>query len=145
MSKKSRRVTRRNRAPREVRYSASGNTRLDVYDDGSREVWLASGAAAALTSYVTAARSDFEQRFGRPPRDDDPLFYDPDAPEPRPIDEDAFIEPIAQAMLGCGIAPAYVHAFRRTGMLLSEQNYTLFSPEELAEFAEAMEEYAARS
>jgi hypothetical protein len=46
-----------------------------------------------------------------------------------------------QIILLAGIDPAFAHAFRKTGRLLTEKNVGSLTPAELAEWNEAIDEY----
>jgi hypothetical protein len=48
---------------------------------------------------------------------------------------------LVAAMRAVGTAPALVHAFEATGMLVSEENLDLWSPEELDRWQAAVEAY----
>ena len=47
----------------------------------------------------------FVEKFGRQPGPDDPVFFDPDASEPTPIDLGEIKRGIADAAKRCGINP----------------------------------------
>ena len=83
----------------------------------------------------------FREKFGREPGPTDPIFFDPDAETPRPMDRDTLDEAMLSAMRKAGIDPAIVHAWLRTGFLVSEENRHLLSEEDLAEWQAALEEY----
>jgi integrase len=88
-------------------------------------------------------REQFRQKFGREPGPDDPIFFDPKADDPRPLDPDWLVGTVAAAMEQAGIDPAKIHAYRRTGMLLTRDNYGQWSAEDLAEWQAALDEYEA--
>jgi hypothetical protein len=50
---------------------------------------------------------------------------------------------LVQAMADCGATPAAVYAFHKTGVILTEDNESRFSPEELRAWNDAIEEYEA--
>jgi hypothetical protein len=50
---------------------------------------------------------------------------------------------LTQAMADSGATPAAVYAFHKTGVLLTENNESRFSPEQLRAWNEAIEEYKA--
>ena len=86
-------------------------------------------------------RQAFRQKFGRDPDPGDPIFFDPDADEPRPMDPAKLDATITEAMKDVGIPPAFIHAYRRTGMLITEDNFTRWRKRELEEFREALDEW----
>ena len=74
----------------------------------------------------------------------DPCFFELDAAQATSTGDalpDEFLETICAAMIQTGIDPAFIHAFRKTGCLLTEQNIHFFSEPELAEWIEAIDEY----
>lgn len=87
----------------------------------------------------------FREKFGRDPGPDDPLLFDPDAHEPRPMDAAKIVAAMAEAMEQAGIDPAKIYAFRRTGLVVTEDNARFLTPEDLAEWRAAIEEYKTRT
>ena len=88
-------------------------------------------------------REKFLRKFGREPGPDDPIFFDPNVDAPRPLDPDDLVRTIAAAMEKAGLDPAKIHAYRRTGMLVTRENLAQWSPEDLGEWQAALEEYEA--
>lgn len=85
-------------------------------------------------------------RTARRTRSGDPLFFDPDADEPRPwgsakvaAAEAAFVEAARKA----GLDQALIYAFRKTGRIVSEENAGHLSAEALEEWQAAVQEYRA--
>ncbi len=79
-------------------------------------------------------RREFIAKHGREPGPDDPLF--PDLPHPEHL-EAMMVEDLQAA----GMDPAFIYAFEKTGLLVTEQNQHLISDEDLAEWDAAIEEY----
>jgi hypothetical protein len=71
----------------------------------------------------------------------DPVFFDPKANESRPLDEEWLVAAVAAAMEKAGIDPAKIHAYRRTGMLVTPQNLDQWSANDLVEWEAALDEY----
>lgn len=90
---------------------------------------------------LDAQRGAFRAKFGREPGPGDPLFFDPDADEPRPREAEGVMAELVRAMERAGIHPRLIHACRRTGLLVSEENLDRLGPLELAEWMAALEEY----
>ncbi len=93
---------------------------------------------------LEALRRDFRERFGREPGPDDPVFFDPTAEQPRPLDEDGealFITMSEMAMRRAGIDPSVIYASRKTGLIVTERNQHLVSPDDQADWIEAIFEY----
>lgn len=90
---------------------------------------------------LDAQRELFRVKFGREPGPGDPLFFDPNADEPRPMEAEGIAVEVAKAMEQAGIHPRLTHAYRRTGLLVSEENIDRLGPRERAEWMAALEEY----
>jgi hypothetical protein len=88
-------------------------------------------------------RDAFRERFGRDPGPEDPVFFDPNADDPRPLDEDTLVDTVVDAMKAAGIDPAKIHAYRSTGMLVTSENLGQWSAEDLDEWQAAVDEYEA--
>jgi len=83
----------------------------------------------------------FRQKFGREPGPGDPIFFDPDADEPQPIDEAVINAEMVSAMQAAGVPPSLIYAWNKTGLLVTEQNRHLIPESDLREWQAAMEEY----
>jgi hypothetical protein len=51
---------------------------------------------------------------------------------------------MVQAMKAAGLDPAYIYAFEKTGLLVSEQNQHLIPERDLDEWGAAIREYEAK-
>jgi hypothetical protein len=91
---------------------------------------------------VRELRARFEQKFGRVPGSGDPLSFPAEADVSGPVDQHRFDAAIVAAMEVVGVSPAVIHAYRRTGLLVTEQNVGACSPDELRRWQAALEEYA---
>jgi hypothetical protein len=60
----------------------------------------------------------FEEKFGRPPGPDDPIFFDPDADEPRPMPTTRMESATTEMLSAAGICGAWIYAHQHTGGLL---------------------------
>lgn len=87
----------------------------------------------------------FREKFGREPAPGDPVLFDPDAGEPRPMDPAALETAMVEAMEQAGIDPAKIYAFRRTGRIVTEDNVRVLSQQDLDEWQAAIEEYERRA
>lgn len=85
----------------------------------------------------------FEKKFGRPPCPNDPIFFDPDADEPRRISSNNFSKPLLVAMRDAGMPEQMIHASKKTGRLLFEQHKSGYPPHIVAEWDAAVAEYFA--
>jgi hypothetical protein len=114
-----------------------GFRQVDTLD--STIMRLDPGAADALESQCRR----FEDKFGRPPGPDDPLFFDPDADEPQPLPATG-VETATVAMLeAAGISPAWIYACQNTGGLLPGPDGTFATASDRAEWDEAVSRYAS--
>jgi len=86
----------------------------------------------------------FKQKFGRDPGPGDPVFFDPDADEPRFRTEaqiKAMQEQMCETMRSACIDPAVIYAYQVTGRLLTKENKRFLTAEELMEWNDAIHEY----
>jgi hypothetical protein len=83
----------------------------------------------------------FRAKFGRDPGPDDPLFFDPDADEPRALNRVAVEAGMVDAMEGAGISPAQIYAFQQTGIIPVEGLLDRAPAERLQEFYLAVRRY----
>jgi hypothetical protein len=113
---------------------------VEIMPDGSRKVSLSQDAVELLENQ----REMFREKFGREPGPDDPVFFNPDADEPRempPLDA-AALEAIA---VEAGVRPEIAFAMAKTGVFLMKENEHLYSDEDKAQFQAAVEEYRERA
>ena len=89
-----------------------------------------------LAQLVEAQRQRFVEQFGRDRGPDDHVFFD--APHLERVEHE-----MVQAMKKAGIDPAKIHAFEKTGRIVTEDNLHLLSDADLAEWPAAIEEYQA--
>ena len=108
-----------------------------MIDPRYNSIPLTPDAKAAIEHQLEA----FRAKFGREPRPDDPIFFDPDAEEPTPISDRRYEQAMIDAMVAADIPPELIYAFKRTGRVVTEQNKRLLTPEELREWDEAIDEY----
>jgi hypothetical protein len=83
----------------------------------------------------------FREKFGRDPGPDDPLFFDPGADEPRPLNRVAVEAGMVEAMERAGVSPAQIYAFQQTGIIPAEGLLDRLSAERLQEFYVAVRRY----
>lgn len=85
----------------------------------------------------------FEKKFGRRPDPNDPVFFDPDADEPRALSADKMDKDIFAAMRAAGTPPEIMYAFKKTGMLLLDGLKPTYPADAVAEWDAAIDEYFA--
>lgn len=89
-------------------------------------------------------REAFIEKFGREPGPDDPVFFDPDADEPRELDLESYEKDLAEAMAAARIDPRLIYASRKTGLLVTEDNLDKLAEGALEEWNAALDEYDER-
>lgn len=98
-----------------------------------------------LTPEMEAAlkeqRRAFKKKFGRYPKDGDPIFFDPDADTPQPIKPEKMQAEMMKAMKIAGTPADIIYAYRKTGLLLTERHSKNYSAEAKAEWQAAIDEY----
>jgi hypothetical protein len=91
-----------------------------------------------MTPEVREALEQFRQAFiarhGREPGPDDLLFSD--LPHPEHLEA-----MMVEDMKAAGLDPAFIYAFEKTGLLVTEQNQHLTPENDLAGWDAAIEEY----
>ena len=90
-----------------------------------------------LMGIVNAQRQKFIEKFGRKPGSGDKLFFD--AP---PLEHMEHM--IVQTMKQIGVDPAIIHAFEKTGLIVTEANQHLLKDADLDEWNAAIEEFSTK-
>lgn len=83
----------------------------------------------------------FEEKFGRPPGSDDPIFFDPAADEPRPMIDEVIDQHMLEAMHKAKTHPAIIHAYQTTGRLVTKGNRKNLTKTQLREWTDAIAEW----
>ncbi|KAB2919904.1 MAG: hypothetical protein F9K29_03305 [Hyphomicrobiaceae bacterium] len=86
-------------------------------------------------------RKAFRRKFGRDRRPGDPVFFDPSVDDPTSLDPDTVNAEVLAALRKAGAPPQVIFAYRRTGLLVTESTKALISPDRLAEWDSAIDEY----
>jgi len=96
----------------------------------------------AQTSETIACQLEaFRKKFGRDPCPDDPIFFDPDADQPVPLNPQQYEQDMVETMTQAGINPAFIYAFKRTGRIVTESNMHRLTEKELRQWNDAIDEY----
>jgi hypothetical protein len=90
---------------------------------------------------VHELRARFEQKFGRAPGPGDAVSFPVEVDAAGAIDQDRFDAALVEAMEAAGVGGAIIHAYRRTGMLVTEHNVRDCSRIDLRRWQAALEEY----
>jgi hypothetical protein len=97
-----------------------------------------------IVEVLEARDHAFQKKFGRQPGPGDPIFFDPDADQPRFRTEakiNKVLDRMCDVMLNAGIDPAKVYATRKTGLLPTTDNLKNLPPGGLEEWQDAITEY----
>ena len=117
-------------------YAKKGDFERTDYDDGTKTLSM----PPELEEGFQEQRKRFVEKFGREPGPNDPIFFDPDADTPQPYPEEKYTEELVDAMRKANIDERLIRAYKKTGLIVTEENIDLLTPEELAEFEAAMDE-----
>ena len=117
-------------------YAKKGDIKRTDYDDGSKTLSM----PQELEEAFQEQRERFVEKFGREPGPNDFIFSDPDADTPQPYPEEKYTEELVDAMRKANIDERLIRAYKKTGLIVTEENIDLLTPEELAEFEAAMDE-----
>ena len=136
--KKQNRTKRPLKLPKQLRREDTG--RLVYAGEHGRIVAL----SPAMRTVFEHQHEMFVEKFGREPGPADPIFFDPNADEPRPFTEDAVTEGMVAVAQEAGLPAAKIYAIRKTGMMIVEGlNDHLFSDEDKDEWQDAIDEFNA--
>lgn len=108
--------------------------------DGSVTVTPPASETDDLRDMMEEAAERFRAKFGREMRPDDPVFFDPDADEPVPMDEEKVIAEIhdqAERMPNPEMR-AHMLAFADCGYMVTEMNQHTFTAHEVEEYLDAV-------
>jgi len=102
-------------------------------------VRISEGSKAAFEAQVRL----FEEKFGRTPGPQDPVFFDPDADQPQPVSLTG-IEASTVAMLeAVGVCPAWIYAYQHTDGLLPRFDGSFLTERDQVEWDEHVDRYMA--
>src|SRR4051812_30396502 len=92
---------------------------------------------------LKAQRQRFREKFGREMGPGDPVFFDPDAAEPRPMSGVKMQADILDAMRKAGTPPQIAYAYKKTGLIYVEGASQNWPPGRVQEWHDAIDEYFA--
>src|SRR5262250_1255319 len=90
---------------------------------------------------LKAQRQRFIDKFGREPGPDDPIFFDPSADTPQPINKEVVDQHLLEGMHRAGVPREIIYAYQKTGRLVTEQNRKYLTKAELKEWMDAVDEW----
>ena len=87
----------------------------------------------------------FTERFGRPPREGESIWYDPDEPgdEPVPLTEERFKQDLMVAMFEAGTPGHLIYAWEKAGLILDDEGYKLADADTQIEWDDTVREFFA--
>jgi hypothetical protein len=94
-----------------------------------------------MIAILDEQRERFKAKFGREPRGDDPILFDENADTPQPMALADIEREVLEFLAAVNLDPAFIHAYKVTGRLVSEDNLHLFTEEEIQEWGDAVTEY----
>lgn len=101
-------------------------------------------SADELQTILLAQRDAFRQKFGREPGPDDPVFFDPAADRPAPMNDEVVDQWLLEALQKAGVDRALIHAYQKTGRLVTVDNKRFLTKRELKEWTDAVLEWRRR-
>jgi SEC-C motif len=106
-------------------------------EDEQGDIYKSIPMSSEVSEILGRQKQKFIDKYGREPGPDDPVFFD--MPPLEHIEHE-----MVQAMQAAGLDPAFIYAFEKTGLLVSEQNQHLISDQDLAQWQAALDEYQAK-
>ena len=98
---------------------------------------------SAPAQFLKAQQQRFREKFGREPGPSDPVFFDPDAPNPVPMSA-VKVQAELEALRKAGTPPQIAYAYKRTGgLLLRDDMREHWPPDRVKEWDDAINEYFA--
>lgn len=119
--------------PIERIWNADGSSLIRISTESPR--------GGALTNALERQIDSFREKFGREPEPDDPIFFDPDTDEPTRLTKehiDSMLLEMAEHAAEFDIDPAYFHACREVGYMVTEESRTMFTTAEVIAFNTAV-------
>jgi hypothetical protein len=87
-------------------------------------------------------RKAFIAKFGREPRDGDPVIFDPTKDVPTPVGDD-FDEEFLKVMHETNAPPQFIYAYKKTGLIGFGSDKSHWPADCIQEWDQAIEEYFA--
>ncbi|MGH3165103.1 MAG: hypothetical protein ACRDN0_04300 [Trebonia sp.] len=130
-------------------HSSPGNSLVGLaFELGYRHVITRDGKAVRMgeesAAVIQAQLRKFEEKFGRPPGPDDPIFFDPDAVEPRSMSLAGVRDATVSMLEAAGTCPAWTYAHERTNGLLPLFDGSFATGKDRSEWEAAIGEYVER-
>jgi hypothetical protein len=110
---------------------------FEYVEDEAGGVYRSTPLSDEMKTMLEEQRQKFIDKYGREPGPADPVFFD--MPPLEHVEHE-----MVQAMQAAGLDPAFIYAFEKTGLLVTEQNQHLIPENDLDEWDAAVREYEAR-
>lgn len=108
-----------------------------------RTLHLSQQDADTLKPTLDRQLAAFVAKFGREPRPDDPLFFDPSKDEPTFMDDSVaptgLFDDLRAASQRTGVDPSMIDAWEEVGYVVTEANEHLLSAHEVEAYLEAVD------
>src|SRR5258706_7456039 len=80
-----------------------------------------------LRAVLEAQKRTFRRRFGRAPKPSDPIFFDPDAKDPKPLTIQRAQELTLRALRVADMPKHFLYAYEKTGLIVAAENKAFFT------------------
>jgi len=117
------------------------NKDFDYAIDNSGSTVKEVGLSDKAVGLLKAQQQAFIDKFGREPEENEPIFFDPDCDEPTPLSEQKIEDEMVDMLRETGMRPQFIYAYKKTGFLLTAENESLVSEQDVAEWDAAIDEY----
>ncbi|WP_395108130.1 hypothetical protein [Actinomadura sp. SCN-SB] len=127
-------------------HTSPGRALIDLaFELGYSQVVTRDGKVVRMSpdaaAMLKAQYRRFEDKFGRPPAPDEPIFFDPDADTPQ-VPSLVDVENESVSLLEhAGLAPAWIYAYQQTGGLLPSSDGSFPTDRDAQEWQEAVDRY----
>jgi hypothetical protein len=95
----------------------------------------------ASAAMLRAQQARFEEKFGRPPGPDDPLFFDPDADQPQHLSPPEIEEATVGLLESADSHPAWIYAHQHTNGLLPRPDGSFATERDRLDWQAAIDRY----
>jgi hypothetical protein len=110
------------------------NKGFDWLEDENGDIFKSVPVSDEMAEVIEEQRQRFVKEFGREPGPGDHLFFNMP-----PLEHVEHF--IVQGMKQAGVHPAFIYAFEKTGLMVTEANLHLISDKDRVEWNAAIEEY----
>lgn len=94
-----------------------------------------------LEALLKEQRKAFKKKFGRYPKPGEPVFFDPDADTPQPMNPNTIEADTLAVMRSAGTPAEVIYAYKKTGRILQDDYRDRYPREAIEEWDAAIREY----